>query len=306
MRFIQGEQRLNGLRPEELLADLSPEATPARLVVGGDRKLREETEGRARQRRIPSSGIAVFDARRDKQPCCDSASTIRVIAEASHDHAHSLARPRRHRPRDRRQYKILIDPFLTGNPGGGHQGRQGPGRLHPRLARARRPRRRHHRHRQAHRRHGDLQLRNQPNGCRSKGVDQGPRPAARRRLQASLRPRQADARLSRLDAARRQPTAATRAASSSTLKDGKKIYDAADTGLFGDMRLIGEEGIDLALLPIGDNYTMGPDDAVRAVKLHAAEEGDSDPLQHLAADRPGRRRRGPSACGPKRRPRSLS
>jgi L-ascorbate metabolism protein UlaG (beta-lactamase superfamily) len=49
--------------------------------------------------------------------------------------------------------------------------------------------------------------------------------------------------------------------------DGKKIYDAADTGLFGDMRLIGEEGIDLALLPIGDNYTMGPDDALRAVKL---------------------------------------
>jgi L-ascorbate metabolism protein UlaG (beta-lactamase superfamily) len=52
-----------------------------------------------------------------------------------------------------------------------------------------------------------------------------------------------------------------------TLKDGTKIYDAADTGLFGDMRLIGEEGIDLAILPIGDNYTMGPDDAVRAVKL---------------------------------------
>ena len=51
------------------------------------------------------------------------------------------------------------------------------------------------------------------------------------------------------------------------LRDGKKIYDAADTGLFGDMRLIGEEGIDLAILPIGDNYTMGPDDAVRAVKL---------------------------------------
>jgi L-ascorbate metabolism protein UlaG (beta-lactamase superfamily) len=52
-----------------------------------------------------------------------------------------------------------------------------------------------------------------------------------------------------------------------TLKDGLKIYDAADTGLFGDMRLIGEEGIDLAILPIGDNYTMGPDDAVRAVKF---------------------------------------
>jgi L-ascorbate metabolism protein UlaG (beta-lactamase superfamily) len=51
------------------------------------------------------------------------------------------------------------------------------------------------------------------------------------------------------------------------LNDGKKIYHAADTGLFGDMRLIGEEGIDLAVLPIGDNYTMGPDDAVRAVKM---------------------------------------
>src|SRR4029077_5414573 len=49
--------------------------------------------------------------------------------------------------------------------------------------------------------------------------------------------------------------------------DGTVIYDAADTGLFGDMRLIGEEGIDLALLPIGDNYTMGPDDALRAVKM---------------------------------------
>lgn len=52
-----------------------------------------------------------------------------------------------------------------------------------------------------------------------------------------------------------------------TTKDSKKIYLAQDTGLFGDMRLIGEEGIDLALLPIGDNYTMGPEDALRAVKL---------------------------------------
>ncbi len=50
-------------------------------------------------------------------------------------------------------------------------------------------------------------------------------------------------------------------------KDGTHVYDAADTGLFGDMRLIGEEGVDLAVLPIGDYYTMGPDDALRAVKL---------------------------------------
>jgi len=52
-----------------------------------------------------------------------------------------------------------------------------------------------------------------------------------------------------------------------TTLDGQKIYLAGDTGLFGDMRLIGEEGIDLAVIPIGDNFTMGPADALRAVKL---------------------------------------
>ncbi len=50
------------------------------------------------------------------------------------------------------------------------------------------------------------------------------------------------------------------------LEDGT-IYHAADTGLFLDMQLIGDEGIDLAILPIGDNFTMGPADALRAVKL---------------------------------------
>lgn len=52
-----------------------------------------------------------------------------------------------------------------------------------------------------------------------------------------------------------------------TTNDGKKIYLAQDTGLFGDMTLIGDEGIDLAVLPIGDNFTMGPEDALRAVQL---------------------------------------
>jgi L-ascorbate metabolism protein UlaG (beta-lactamase superfamily) len=52
-----------------------------------------------------------------------------------------------------------------------------------------------------------------------------------------------------------------------TTAERKKIYLAQDTGLFGDMRLIGEEGIDLAVLPIGDNFTMGPEDALRAVKM---------------------------------------
>ena len=52
-----------------------------------------------------------------------------------------------------------------------------------------------------------------------------------------------------------------------TTLDGKKIYLAGDTGLFGDMKLIGDEGLDLAAIPIGDNYTMGPADAVRAVEF---------------------------------------
>lgn len=47
----------------------------------------------------------------------------------------------------------------------------------------------------------------------------------------------------------------------------KKIYFACDTALFLDMQLYGEEGIDLFVVPIGDNFTMGPDDALRAVKL---------------------------------------
>jgi L-ascorbate metabolism protein UlaG (beta-lactamase superfamily) len=50
--------------------------------------------------------------------------------------------------------------------------------------------------------------------------------------------------------------------------EGKIIYHSGDTGLFYDMKLIGEMNpIDLALLPIGDNFTMGIDDAVKAVEL---------------------------------------
>ncbi len=47
---------------------------------------------------------------------------------------------------------------------------------------------------------------------------------------------------------------------------GKKVYHAGDTGLFMDMQLIGDAWgpLDVALLPIGDNFTMGIDDAVRA------------------------------------------
>lgn len=51
------------------------------------------------------------------------------------------------------------------------------------------------------------------------------------------------------------------------LTGGPKVYFACDTALFGDMALIGAGGLDLAVLPIGDLFTMGPDDAVEAVKL---------------------------------------
>jgi L-ascorbate metabolism protein UlaG (beta-lactamase superfamily) len=49
--------------------------------------------------------------------------------------------------------------------------------------------------------------------------------------------------------------------------EGKTLYHAGDTALFDDMRTIGDHGIDLAMLPIGDNYTMGPDDALQALHL---------------------------------------
>jgi L-ascorbate metabolism protein UlaG (beta-lactamase superfamily) len=54
-----------------------------------------------------------------------------------------------------------------------------------------------------------------------------------------------------------------------SLNDGQKIYFACDTALFSDMKLIGAGGLDLAVVPIGDRFTMGPDDAVEAVKLLA-------------------------------------
>src|SRR5690606_19514593 len=49
---------------------------------------------------------------------------------------------------------------------------------------------------------------------------------------------------------------------------GKTIYHAGDTSLFGDRKLIGDRNdIDVAFLPIGDNFTMGPEDAAYAVQL---------------------------------------
>ena len=48
---------------------------------------------------------------------------------------------------------------------------------------------------------------------------------------------------------------------------GRKIYHAGDTALMSDMALLADEEIDVALLPIGDVFTMGPADALRAVQM---------------------------------------
>lgn len=54
---------------------------------------------------------------------------------------------------------------------------------------------------------------------------------------------------------------------------GKTIYHAGDTALFGDMKLLGElYNIDLAFLPIGDLFTMGPAHAVLAAKFLKAKK----------------------------------
>ncbi|TAH63963.1 MAG: metal-dependent hydrolase [Gottschalkiaceae bacterium] len=49
--------------------------------------------------------------------------------------------------------------------------------------------------------------------------------------------------------------------------EGRKIYHAGDTGLTMDMKLLEDEKIDLAFLPIGGNYTMDIEDAVKAVEF---------------------------------------
>lgn len=47
----------------------------------------------------------------------------------------------------------------------------------------------------------------------------------------------------------------------------KRVYFACDTALFSDMQLIGQSDLDAAVLPIGDLFTMGPDDSIRAIGL---------------------------------------
>ena len=47
----------------------------------------------------------------------------------------------------------------------------------------------------------------------------------------------------------------------------KRLYHAGDTCLFSDMRLIGDRGLDAAILPVGDHFTMGPEEAARCLEL---------------------------------------
>jgi len=54
--------------------------------------------------------------------------------------------------------------------------------------------------------------------------------------------------------------------------EGKTIYHVGDTALYSDMKLIGDKhAIDVAFIPIGDNFTMGPEDAAAAAKLLQAK-----------------------------------
>jgi L-ascorbate metabolism protein UlaG (beta-lactamase superfamily) len=52
-----------------------------------------------------------------------------------------------------------------------------------------------------------------------------------------------------------------------TSRGGQRLYFAGDTCLFRDMELIGDEGIDVAFLPIGDNFTLGPADSLKAIRF---------------------------------------
>ena len=71
------------------------------------------------------------------------------------------------------------------------------------------------------------------------------------------------------------------------LENGQTIYFAGDTALFGDMKLIGElYKPDIAFLPIGDRFTMGPDTAAMAAQWLGVKQVVPMHSRHVpAADR---------------------
>lgn len=70
----------------------------------------------------------------------------------------------------------------------------------------------------------------------------------------------------------------------------RRVYFACDTALFGDMTIIGAAGLDVAVLPIGDLFTMGPAESVSAAKLLGAKKvvpahyNTWPPIEQNAAD----------------------
>ena len=66
---------------------------------------------------------------------------------------------------------------------------------------------------------------------------------------------------------------------------GKQFIMRGILRLFGDMEMIGKRHpIDVAFLPIGDNFTMGPEDAAYAVELLKSETCSSNPFQYISTD----------------------
>jgi L-ascorbate metabolism protein UlaG (beta-lactamase superfamily) len=71
----------------------------------------------------------------------------------------------------------------------------------------------------------------------------------------------------RMDEARHEVVYCGPAAGILYRAEGKTVYHLGDTGLTSDMALIGRHGVDVALVPIGGNYTMNGEDAAEAVRM---------------------------------------
>ncbi|MEI2697411.1 MAG: MBL fold metallo-hydrolase [Microthrixaceae bacterium] len=98
------------------------------------------------------------------------------------------------------------------------------------------------------------------------GRGQRPRHAAGRLVSLSLWPGQADHCPPRLDVARRQ-LRRPGCGLSGRYRRSAGLLHRRHRAVFMDMQLYGEEGIDVLILPIGDNFTMGPEDALRCVRF---------------------------------------
>ena len=162
--------------------------------------------------------------------------------------------------------RIYVDPLLKGNPKC-PEDEQTPERVDI-VARHARPRR-------PYRRHGRPRRRARLLGRRAGRARGLARQAGRRRGQA----RRAEQRRHRRRPTARSSRSRTRSTRTPapdgsyvgeacgivlTTSDGKKLYFAGDTCVFGDMQLIGRiYQPDVAILPIGDHYTMGPREAAR-------------------------------------------